>query len=498
MHMDQRRLTRATRCSLAIALTVFALAAPPDGASAQAGDTLRALHWNIAGAVTDWPWGDSNKPANSGTLQVAWRLADEVLRRDAQLVSINEACSQQVGLVLTRLRAAGKTAYHQFSPSYSRFSNPLCGNGLAGNAVIAIDASETHGRTTIFLDNEGVTGDSGTERNAACVDVSFGAHRVFACSTHLESGNDPAAVAQARSLSSTLLARYPGQPIVLVGDFNVRPSALPFVYSPEQGGEGGFHEADYNPALPERARGTYSWSASAESRRKLDYVFADRGHFANAPMSDIVDGGRCITPVGRRPCSDHLMVASTLQFLTDPQTPPPEPPPAERAVECFVFADGGESRSAPADALYFAGPEQVCIPEPAGILDDRADDDEPAPVFCGKWFSCQTVQGKLPVTFQVFSDGGANAVSATAVYVRDVEQACISDGTPTGACRKWFGEASLTDGRRVACRLFADGYGAMTNPTRAIYYREPSVICTPDGTPQGTCRKWFGRCAIEP
>ena len=154
-----------------------------------------------------------------------------------------------------------------------------------------------------------------------------------------------------------------------------------------------------------------------------------------------------------------------------------------------MFGDGGASRSAPADALYFAASENVCIPQP--------DDPDPNAIYCGKWFSCQTLQGKLPVTFKVFDDGSANATAATAVYVHGVEQACVPDGTPTGACRKWFGEASLSDGRQVSCRLFEDGFGNMTDPTQAIYFQAPSRVCMPDGTAEGNCRKWFGRCIIE-
>jgi hypothetical protein len=152
-------------------------------------------------------------------------------------------------------------------------------------------------------------------------------------------------------------------------------------------------------------------------------------------------------------------------------------------VTCRVFGDGYAYTSAPADAVYIRAPRQGCIPDgtPTGT--------------CRKWFGrCETRNGRK-VLFKVFDDGDTNqSWLADAVYVPQPNRACIPDGTALGTCRRWFGLAETQDGRRVECFLFNDGYTNMTGPTRAIYFRSNGQVCLPDGTPTGTCRKWFGRC----
>jgi hypothetical protein len=142
--------------------------------------------------------------------------------------------------------------------------------------------------------------------------------------------------------------------------------------------------------------------------------------------------------------------------------------------------------SAAADAVYVRAPRQACIP------------DGTSTGTCRKWFGrCQTGNGRK-VLFRVFNDGDTNqSVRADAVYFPAPNRACIPDGTPTGTCRRWFGLASLQNGRPVECFLFNDGYTNITGPTRAIYLRSNGQVCRPDGTPTGTCRKWFGRCRVR-
>jgi len=155
------------------------------------------------------------------------------------------------------------------------------------------------------------------------------------------------------------------------------------------------------------------------------------------------------------------------------------------SVSCTVFDDGYTNPSPVSDAVYFAGDSAACTP------------DGTAKGNCRKWFGrCTTVEAApRGVRFRAFDDGDSNVTPASdAVYNRAPNRACVPDGTGTGACRRWFGLADSEDGRPVRCYLFNDGYADVVGPTHAIYYRAPGSVCMPDGSAQGTCRKWFGRC----
>jgi hypothetical protein len=182
------------------------------------------------------------------------------------------------------------------------------------------------------------------------------------------------------------------------------------------------------------------------------------------------------------------VMALPLGFSVSSQAQPagpggPEPLARAQEVTCHTFGDGYTSASVFTDAVYVRAPTQACIPDgtPTGT--------------CRKWFGqCQTRNGRK-VLFRVFNDGNINRSRlADAVYFPEPNSACIPDGTARGLCRRWFGLGETQNGRRVECFLFDDGYTHMTGPTRAIYFRSNGQVCLPDGTPTGTCRKWFGRC----
>lgn len=155
-------------------------------------------------------------------------------------------------------------------------------------------------------------------------------------------------------------------------------------------------------------------------------------------------------------------------------------------VVCRAFGNGYTSASALADAVYFRAPSQACIP-----------DGTPTGT-CRKWFGRCEVPGGASVSFKVFGDGYTSQTGLVdAVYPRGARSVCIPDGTPTGTCRKWFGMGASTDGRPVVCHLFGDAYSAMVGPTDAIYFASNGQVCMPDGTSTGTCRKWFGRCLVQ-
>jgi hypothetical protein len=105
----------------------------------------------------------------------------------------------------------------------------------------------------------------------------------------------------------------------------------------------------------------------------------------------------------------------------------------------------------------------------------------------------QSVPPARRITCRTFGDGYTNmSALADAIYVRAPRQACIPDGTPTGTCRKWFGRCELGRGGRVLFRVFDDGNTNQSRLADAVYFPAPNRACIPDGTPTGTCRRWVG------
>ena len=99
-----------------------------------------------------------------------------------------------------------------------------------------------------------------------------------------------------------------------------------------------------------------------------------------------------------------------------------------------------------------------------------------------------------PIACGVFDNGYTNMSRlADAVYFAGPETACIPDGTPQGLCRRWFGRCvSTNDNVAVNFKVFDDGDSSVTVASDAVYNRAPNVACIPDGTPTGNCRRWFG------
>jgi microsomal dipeptidase-like Zn-dependent dipeptidase len=171
--------------------------------------------------------------------------------------------------------------------------------------------------------------------------------------------------------------------------------------------------------------------------------------------------------------------------------------PADPVV-CSVLDDGTTNVAGPSDAVYIAPNLQACIPgsAPGGT--------------CRKWFgACHTTTTNVPVTFSVFDDKNANQTAGSgAVYIHPqglLLKSCIPDGTPDGTCRQWFGSGMTSDGRAVSCSVFDDGYTNREGASGAIeiggvlapQLSTLGAACIPGG-PNGECRKWFGRCEAAP
>jgi hypothetical protein len=156
-------------------------------------------------------------------------------------------------------------------------------------------------------------------------------------------------------------------------------------------------------------------------------------------------------------------------------------------IQCQVFDDGYSRLSGLSDAIYVQENLSLCTPGSGTGT-------------CRKWFGKCTTLGlpKLNVLFRVHDDEDKNRTGLSdAVYIKGPNKSCIPDGTPDGSCRRWFGFPQAQDGRQVTCRLFNDGYTDMTAPTRSIYYNSSGKVCMPGGD-EGVCRKWFGKCEIAP
>ena len=160
--------------------------------------------------------------------------------------------------------------------------------------------------------------------------------------------------------------------------------------------------------------------------------------------------------------------------------------PAGAAVTCRVFNDGYASATGLSDALYFRANNSICVP------------DTTTKGTCRKWFGrCQTPTGER-VNFTVFDDGPTRRTAPSdAVTIRRPATACTPGGTGTANCRKWVGLPATASGKPAKCYLFDDGYARVVGPTDAIYAKGPNQMCMPDGSPAGTCRRWFGRCQLS-
>ncbi|MDI3282207.1 hypothetical protein [Polyangium sp. 15x6] len=113
---------------------------------------------------------------------------------------------------------------------------------------------------------------------------------------------------------------------------------------------------------------------------------------------------------------------------------------------------------------------------------------------------CWTLPVGQGVECFVFNDGYTNVAGPTqALTFKDDEGlVCMPDGTPGGTCRKWFGRCRTTDPSHtpVLFSVFNDGRADMSGPSDAVYVPSHHRACVPDGSPGGFCREWFGAAKL--
>jgi hypothetical protein len=195
---------------------------------------------------------------------------------------------------------------------------------------------------------------------------------------------------------------------------------------------------------------------------------------------------------GNNLCS-QLLTGNPLAQLDSNQptasfdTPNCLPAPQRESVQCQVFDDGYTNMTAGTGAVFINSQHQACI------------SDGTAAGTCRKWFGrCSTVSTHRPVNLNIFDDGYAAMLGPTdAVYTNQGNSACKPDGTPAGTCRKWFGRGQSSDGHDASCEVFDDGFANSTLPSDAVFINGNGQSCIPDGTAHGECRRWWGNCTVQ-
>jgi len=197
--------------------------------------------------------------------------------------------------------------------------------------------------------------------------------------------------------------------------------------------------------------------------------------------------------MGNKLCSQTLNGSPLARLTSSSSTttfdaPNCQPQHPQESVLCYVFNDGYTDMSDTTDAIFINSSHQACMPGgPTGTG------------ICRKWAGrCITSPSGKTVTMNVFDDGGANSTgSVDAVFINGHNQACIPGGGASGTCRRWFGQGQTADGHDVMCIVFDDAYTNQSLLSGAVYVNGNQKSCIPDGTPQGTCAKWWGRCVVQ-
>jgi PAN domain len=98
-----------------------------------------------------------------------------------------------------------------------------------------------------------------------------------------------------------------------------------------------------------------------------------------------------------------------------------------------------------------------------------------------------------PIECRVWDDSGWQSHASEAIYLAGPNRSCVPDGTGQGACGRWFGRCKATrSGADVGFRIFNDGDTQKTALADGVYPRAPSQSCIADGSATGNCRRWFG------
>ncbi|GHB74548.1 hypothetical protein GCM10010377_76280 [Streptomyces viridiviolaceus] len=198
--------------------------------------TLKVLHWNMAGAAR-----------NDGDGPPVDRLMEKISELDPDVVTINEVCHSQATFLRDELQDAGIQMSWHFGRASSNWFNTC--NGLfgadawAGNAIFT-KAPIGEQKDYWFSGNEIVEERSNETRGFTCLTAYF-ALAVRTCSVHTDP-NDDNARAQTAAIAAKFASDVDQRPYLLAGDFNAPPAVhQPSMYAPEAGGAGKFYEVGW-------------------------------------------------------------------------------------------------------------------------------------------------------------------------------------------------------------------------------------------------------------
>jgi hypothetical protein len=163
-------------------------------------------------------------------------------------------------------------------------------------------------------------------------------------------------------------------------------------------------------------------------------------------------------------------------------------------VVCHVFNGGYADMAGPSGSVYAHSGSELCVP-----------DGTPTGA-CRQFFGRCVAQPAAAdghthdVFFRVFDDGYAAMTSGfDAVFIPAANRACVPDGTAGGDCRRWFGRAYTSETAShthdVTCSVYEDGVTDLAGPWDAIYWNGSDLCLDSGGSP--ACRKWFGECRAE-
>ncbi|MFD7711457.1 endonuclease/exonuclease/phosphatase family protein [Streptomyces sp. NPDC059785] len=269
---------------VAAVLTVLAVSAPEGSGDAApaAPRHLRVMQYNLCGAAAHCTWNAGGSGAGTSIERVTARARK--FRPD--ILTVNEICLTQYAALKERLAGAG----WRMDGTYASFQDnvPNCGpGGRFGEAVLSrrnVPDDVQDFQAFTHTGGETYTGGGRTvdvRRGLLCAHTEFAGEPLTACTAHAYGG----APGQLREIRDRFLDLPAGRRVVLAGDLNAPPDspALGFL-TPY------FTEAD--------RRG-----GPTAGGRKIDYVFADRSHFATVT-------GRART----FPESDHALLTGVFRL----------------------------------------------------------------------------------------------------------------------------------------------------------------------------------------
>lgn len=264
-----------TICALAGALLLCT------EATASADTTLRFWHFNMCGAKIAGCNGGANQPMSNA-------IKSSIENYKPHAVSLNEACESQWGTTYWDLNAAGVWSMHsRFVPTRYLTEPDERERGLRcnvyGGANRRAFGNALFSRQTILLEPSQVPlprANTTETRKLWCMVVDLYRDTVY-CTVHI-TPDDADKRAQIKRVASTVNQWVDdGIPVVLMGDFNVRPNdnRLDPIYDSALGGhaDGRFEEVDEYHNSSTRCRCGEATQHGTD--RKIDYIFVSARDF---------------------------------------------------------------------------------------------------------------------------------------------------------------------------------------------------------------------------